>query len=78
MGGKNTEACGRCSVSTVMDAAESDGEGDGDGAAGATNPFDGERIELEEDQLRSVVRHEVLVRRVKDRLDDLTTRLIFG
>lgn len=74
MGGKNTEACGRCSVSTVMEATESDD----DGGAGAANPFDGERIELEEDQLRSVVRHEVLVRRVKERLDGLATRLIFG
>lgn len=76
MGGKHTEACGRCSVSTVMEATWSDGEGDRE-ASGA-NPFDGERIELEEDQVRSVVRHEVLVRRVKGRLDDLATRLIFG
>lgn len=76
MGGKRTEACGRCSVSTVMDATESDGDDAGD--ATAENPFDGERIELDEDQLQRVVRHEVLARRVKDRLDDLATRLIYG
>ena len=76
MGGKRTEACGRCSVSTVLDATESD---DGDAAdATAENPFDGERIELEADEVERVVRHEVLARRVKDRLDDLATRLIYG
>lgn len=77
MGGKRTEACGRCSVSTVLDATESD-DGDGPGEPTAENPFDGERIELEEDQLQRVVRHEVLARRVKDRLDDLATRLVYG
>lgn len=75
MGGKNTEACGRCSVSTVMDAA---GSGDEEGEAGSRNPFEGERIELAEVELQRVVRHEVLVRRVKDRLDDIATRFIYG
>lgn len=74
MGGKHTESCGRCSVSTVVDAA---GNGDDDQGAGS-DPFDGERIELDEDRLRSVVRHEVFVQRVESRLDDLATRLIYG
>ena len=75
MGGKRTEACGRCSVSTVVDAAGSgDGEDDGD----AWNPFEGARIEIQEAELRRVVGHEVLVRRVKDRLDDLASRFIYG
>lgn len=78
MGGKRTEACGRCSVSTVVDAAGSDDGGEADGEAGGIDPFDGERIELGEDELRSVVRHEVLARRVKDRLDEVATRFIFG
>lgn len=76
MGGKDTEACGRCSVSTVLDAAESADDGEGD--ASAANPFDDGRIELEEADLRRIVRHEVFVRRVKDRLDALATRLIYG
>lgn len=74
MGGKRTEACGRCSVSTVVDAARSDDDGEWTVA----NPFDDECIELEDAQLRSVVRHEVLLGRVKDRLDDMATRLIYG
>lgn len=78
MGGKRTEACGRCSVSTVVDAAGSGRDGETDGEAGERGPFDSERIELEEDELRSVVRHEVLARRVKDRLDAFATRLIYG
>lgn len=72
MGGKEAEACGRCSVSTVVDTVESDGERSG------KNPFDGERIEIEESELRSVVRHEVFARKVKDRLDRIAMRLTYG
>lgn len=75
MGGKRTESCGRCSVSAVVDAA---GGGDEEDDGDRTNPFDGARIELRETELRRVVRHEVLVRRVKDRLDDLASRFIYG
>lgn len=69
---KQKESCGRCSVSTVVEAT-----GDVDDGGGR-NPFDGERIELEESEMRSVVRHEVLASRVRRRLDELVTRLIFG
>lgn len=76
---KRTEACGRCSVSTVVDAAGSGSGGESDDlATGGGDPFDGERIEVQEDELRSVVRHEVLAGRLKDRLDALATRLIYG
>lgn len=78
MGGKDVEACGRCSVTTAVDAAASGGDDEGSDGAGGVDPFDGERIEVEDDRLRSVVRHEVLSRRVKDRLDDLAMRLIYG
>lgn len=79
MGEKRTEACGRCSVSTVIDAAGSgrDVSGDDEGTD-RRNPFDGERIEVREEELQSVVRHEMLARRLKDRLDALATRLIYG
>jgi hypothetical protein len=73
MGGDEREACGRCSISTVLEATD-----DEDGDGGAENPFKGGRIELDADEVRSVVRHEVLARRVKSRLDALATRLIFG
>ena len=72
MGGKEREACGRCSISTVLEATDEADDG------GAENPFEGERIELEADEVRSVVRHEVFARRVKARLDAIATRLIFG
>lgn len=72
MGGKNSEACGRCSVSTVVDAADSEEEG------GPENPFEGDRIEIEESEMRSVVRHEVFADRLKSRLDDFANRIMFG
>jgi hypothetical protein len=71
MGGKQKEACGRCSVTTVIDATE-------DGEEKAENPFEGERIEIEESEMRSVVRHEVLASKVTDRLDAFASRLMFG
>jgi hypothetical protein len=75
MGGKQTEACGRCSVTTVIDAKEAV---DGESEQGGQNPFDGERIELEERELTSVVRHEVAMAKLKDRLDRVANRLIYG
>lgn len=74
MGGKKTESCGRCSVTTVLDATETADDADG----GSNNPFDGERIEIDESEMRSVVRHEVAVQRVRDRLDGVVSRLTWG
>lgn len=73
MGGKKTEACGRCSVTTVIDATD-----DKSGESGAENPFDGERIEIKESQIRSVVPHEVFTARIRTRLDEWATKLTFG
>ncbi|MFP4625813.1 MAG: hypothetical protein ACOCQ3_02215 [Natronomonas sp.] len=73
MGGTGKEACGRCSVSTVIEVAN-----EGDRESGARNPFDGERIELEESQMRSVVKHEVLFSRISRRLDEFATKIIYG
>ena len=78
MGGKKTEACGRCSVTTVMDAVESVDDGREVAESRGTNPFDGDRIELDEDEVTAVVRHEVFAARVKDRLDRIATKLIYG
>jgi hypothetical protein len=71
MGGKQKEACGRCSVTTVIDATE-------DEETSAENPFEGERIEVEEEQMRSVVRHEVLASKVTDKLDSFASRFVWG
>jgi len=73
MGGKQKEACGRCSVTTVIDAT-----GDHEEEEGGTNPFDGERIELEEQEMRTVARHEALASKISDRLDAFATRVVWG
>lgn len=61
------EACGRCTMTTVMDVTDDIG----------TNPFDGDRIELPEDELRAVSRHVVAVGRLKDRLDRWATSITY-
>ena len=75
MGGKKTESCGRCSVTTVLDATEQEGESN---SAGGKNPFDGERIEVDESTMRKTVPHEFAVSRVKDRLDGVVSQLTWG
>lgn len=71
MGGKR-EACGRCSMTTVVDIAN-DGE---DG--GGRDPFDGDRIEVPEDEMRKVAAPAVWLGRAKDRLNEMGTRLTYG
>ncbi|WP_311170206.1 hypothetical protein [Halobellus ordinarius] len=63
----NTESCGRCSMSTVVEAADVEGEG----------PFDGERIEVDDDTLRQVSPGAWLSG-VVGRLDRFATRFIHG
>jgi hypothetical protein len=64
-----TEACGRCTMTTVIDTVD-------DG--GGRNPFDGDRIEVEESEMRSAARHVVLAGRLKDRLDAWASRFAYG
>ncbi|MEY7851398.1 hypothetical protein AB7C87_19615 [Natrarchaeobius sp. A-rgal3] len=58
-------------MSTVIDMATEDGQRSRD-------PLEGERIELEEDELRRVSPHVVLLGRVKSRLDAFARRLAYG
>lgn len=67
MSEKKTEACGRCSITTVVDAADGDRDVLGE-----------ERIEVDEDELRRVSAHYVAASRAKEWLDALGTRLIYG
>ncbi|KZN25007.1 MULTISPECIES: hypothetical protein [unclassified Haladaptatus] len=69
MGGKRTEACGRCGLSTVIDATE-DGE--------ARDIYGDERIEVDEDEMRAVSRHVELLGRAKDRLNTYAERVTYG
>ncbi len=69
---KKSEACGRCSMTSVVDVAESDGEG------GGADPFDGPRIEVADADARRASFPAVWLGRAKDRLDAAATRLIDG
>lgn len=65
---KKTEYCGRCSMTTVVDAVgEEDEERD---------PFAGERIELDDDQLRTVS-PAAWFSGVARKLDELGTKLTY-
>ncbi|USZ66834.1 hypothetical protein NGM10_08825 [Halorussus salilacus] len=72
MDDKRTEACGRCSMTSVVSMTTEDGD------AGGRNPFDGPRIEVDESEIRAVNRHHVWLGRVKRRLDQFATRLTYG
>jgi hypothetical protein len=72
MGGKETEACGRCGMSTVVSVASETGSDDGE-----RDPYADARIELDEKQLRAVS-PAAWLGRVKRRLDDYATRLTYG
>ncbi|MFC6786928.1 hypothetical protein ACFQFH_13885 [Halobaculum halobium] len=71
MGHGDRETCGRCSMTTVVDATE-----DGEGAADR-DPFGDERIELDEGDLRRTS-PTAWFSSVASALDDLGTRLTYG
>ena len=68
MSGDETEACGRCSMTTVVDAAVEEGDHD---------PFDEERIEVDESEFRRVS-PAVWLSGVGRRLNDAVRRLTYG
>jgi len=69
MDSDKTEACGRCSMTTVVDST--DGES-------ARDPFDGERIEVDPDEMRTAAKPAVALGRIKRRIDEVATRLTYG
>ncbi len=64
---RKTEACGRCSITTVVDATESDRDVLGE-----------DRIEMTEEELRRTSLHHVAASRAKEWLDSVGERLIYG
>jgi hypothetical protein len=71
MAGKFREACGRCSMSSVVDmATDEDGEGH--------DPFGDARIEVPEADLRTVMFASVLLGRLKRRLNEVATDITYG
>jgi len=72
MDSDKTEACGRCSMTSVVSMAEEDGESSGH------DPFEGARIEVPESEMRRLARPQIWLGRVKRRLDEVATRLTYG
>ena len=62
----NTETCGRCAMSSVSGAMEKEHD-----------PFEGERIEIEDSKLRKVS-PSVVLGRAKRRIDSFVSRLTYG
>lgn len=72
MGGKLREACGRCSMTSVVDMATTDDED------GGNDPFGDARIEVPEADLQKVMVVSVWLGRVKRRLNEIATRITYG
>jgi hypothetical protein len=68
MDDRKTEACGRCGLSSVVDATGGDD----------ADLYGDECIELEASQLKAANRHVELVGRVKRRLNAFAHRVIYG
>lgn len=74
---KTTERCGRCAMSTVVDASSArDGDGGGE-ESNARNPTDGGRIELPESEVRAAS-PAAWFSGVVSRLDDFATAFVYG
>ncbi|SFH75014.1 hypothetical protein SAMN04488066_12410 [Halorubrum aquaticum] len=72
-GPKRTEACGRCSMSTVVDVVN-DGESPEERAE--RDPFAGDRIEVDESAIRRVSPAGFLGD-LKSRIDDVARRIAY-
>lgn len=70
--GKQTEYCGRCAMSSVVDVT-----GDDDEERAGRDPFGTARIEVDDAELRKLSPGAWLGG-VTQRLDDLATRLTYG
>ena len=75
MGDERTEACGRCSMSSVIDLAN---DGADEETRARHDPFAGDRIEVSDAEMRKVSGHVVWLGRVKRRLDEIATSLTYG
>lgn len=64
----DVESCGRCSMSTAVDITSGQG----------TNPWDGDRIEVDEAEMETVSKHVIALGQVKQRLDQWATKLTYG
>ncbi|WP_226022318.1 hypothetical protein [Halomicrobium salinisoli] len=67
---KDTEACGRCSMTVVVDAVDEE-------EAGGRDPFGDDRIEVDEREMQRAS-PDAWVARVSSRIDDAVTRLAWS
>ncbi|MEF8807545.1 hypothetical protein [Natronomonas sp.] len=68
---KDTEACGRCSMTVVVDAV------DGAEGEGASDPFGEDRIEVDQREIERVS-PEAWMGRVSSRVNDAVSRFVWG
>ncbi|OLZ40224.1 hypothetical protein A6E15_04155 [Natrinema saccharevitans] len=68
--GTDREACGRCSMSVVVDATSADAETDHD-------PYGEARIEVDDDRLRTLS-PGAWISRLTARIDDAASRFVWG
>jgi hypothetical protein len=73
---KNTEACGRCSMTVVVDAVNEEPEEPAESVE-SRDPFAGERIEVDERDLERIS-PEAWMARVSSRIDEAVTRFSWG
>jgi hypothetical protein len=73
MGGKQTEACGRCGISSVVDVTASDTDEDG---RQRRDLFGDARIEVDDDAVRTVS-PAAWFEGVVSKLDEVATRLTY-
>jgi hypothetical protein len=82
MDADESEACGRCAMSSAVDVAGFDKDKnrnrDRDRESDSTDPFAGERIEVPESEMRRAAAPAVLAGRLKRKLDEIATRLTYG
>lgn len=74
---KQAETCGRCSMTTVVDALDAiDGEEGGEGGL-RSDPFAGERIEVDEEEFRRAS-PAVWLAKASEWLDETARRIAYG
>jgi hypothetical protein len=80
MDSKESEACGRCAMTSVVDTTQSETETEDDGNSGRAerDPFAGAHIELADAELRIASTPAVVAGRVKHRLNELAMRFVYG
>lgn len=73
MNRSQTESCGRCAITSVVDTAN-----DEDSEGNEHSVFDEKRIEIDETELRIAATPAVLAGWMKHRLDELVARFVYG